>query len=89
MKVPTHEIQDKLLEQMAKIDVEAAKLKSETDEGLDKVEAMVPEHDEAMFPEHDEVHVHERGYGCCDFAMGSPSGNHVAEGKPRMGPGTT
>ena len=62
MKVPTHEIQDKLLEQMAKIDVEAAKLKSETDEGLDKVEAMVPEHDEAMFPEHDEVYAHEDGY---------------------------
>ena len=53
MKVPTHEIQDKLLEQMAKIDVQAAKLKSETDEGLDKVEAMVPEHDE--------VYAHEDG----------------------------
>ena len=54
MKVPTHEFQDKLDEQMAKIDVEAAKLKSETDEGLDKVEAMAPEHDE--------VYAHEDGY---------------------------
>ena len=35
---------------------------SETDEGLDKVEAMVPEHDEAMLPEHDEVYAHEDGY---------------------------
>ena len=60
MKVPTHEIQDKLLEQMAKIDVEAAKLKSETDEGLDKVEAMVPEHDEVHA--HEQWHVPEQGY---------------------------
>ena len=70
MKVPTYELQD-LEEQIAKIDAEAAKLKSETDEGLDKVEAMVHEHDKMMFPEHDEVHVHEEGYGCCDFASSS------------------